>query len=250
MKRSICILAIIATVFMVFLPVSVYAETYSFGGTDMSIDVDDSLWYVFTRDNIKDNSELKELGISYNSMYDILYTNEAYMDALLLYEDGGFVELFVRKKPLEKGIVNLSNYEDAEVLDLAKAIAKKQGAETYSVYENQYKFAKLEYIDSNYGYYLCEFYTVVNKENYTLTFQKTSAYTDAEYEEMTKIVDSIRFDVDPTLKEEIHNSFLENIFTETIGGAAIGAVIGGVVGAIIAIVNKKKKKDQNNAEPS
>ena len=60
MKRSICILAIIATVFMVFLPVSVYAETYSLGGTDMSIDVDDSLWYVFTRDNIKDNSELKE----------------------------------------------------------------------------------------------------------------------------------------------------------------------------------------------
>ena len=250
MKRSICILAIIATVFMVFLPVSVYAETYSLGGTDMSIDVDDSLWYVFTRDNIKDNSELKELGISYNSMYDILYTNEAYMDALLLYEDGGFVELFVRKKPLEKGIVNLSNYEDAEVLDLAKTIAKKQGAETYSVYENQYKFARLEYFDSNYGYYLCEFYTVVNKENYTLTFQKPSTYTDAEYEEMTKIVDSIRFDVDPTLKEEIHNSFLENIFTETIGGAAIGAVIGGVVGAIIAIVNKKKKKDQNNAEPS
>ena len=112
---------------MVFLPVSVYAETYSLGGTDMSIDVDDSLWYVFTRDNIKDNSELKELGISYNSMYDILYTNEAYMDALLLYEDGGFVELFVRKKTLEKGIVNLSNYEDAEVLDLAKAIAKKRG---------------------------------------------------------------------------------------------------------------------------
>lgn len=242
MKRRIGILTTIALVFMVLLPVSVHAATYSLSETDMSIDVDNSLWYVFTRDNIKDNSELKELGISYNTMYDILYTNEAYMDALLLYEDGGYVEFFVRKRPLDTGVVNLSNYEDKDVLDFAKALAKKQGAKTYSVYENQYKFAKLEYYDSNYNYYLCEFYTVVNKENYTFTFQKPSQYTDAEYAEIKKIVDSIRFDVDTSLKEEIPTSSAKDIITKTIGGG----VIGGIVGAIIAFVNKKKKNEQKN----
>ena len=118
MKRRIGILTTIALVFMVLLPVSAHAATYSLSETDMSIDVDNSLWYVFTRDNIKDNSELKELGISYNTMYDILYTNEAYMDALLLYEDGGYVEFFVRKRPLDTGVANLSNYEDKDVLEV------------------------------------------------------------------------------------------------------------------------------------
>jgi hypothetical protein len=166
------------------LPITTYAETYNLGGTDMSISVDDTMWYVFTRDNIKNNSELEELGITYEAMYEILHNNEAYMDAILYYEDGEIVEFFVRKRALDTGIANLSNYKDSEVLELAKELAKKQGASTYSVYENQYKFAKLEYVDSNLGYYICEFVTCVNKDNYTFTFQSTSQFTDEEYAEI------------------------------------------------------------------
>ena len=95
MMRTKCIIMTIIFCFMMFMPISVYAETYHLGGTDMSIQVDDSSWYVFTRDNIKNNSELDELEISYDSMYDILYNNEAYMDAILLYDDGKYVELLV-----------------------------------------------------------------------------------------------------------------------------------------------------------
>ena len=222
----------------IFLPATVYAETYCLGGTDMSISVDDTTWYVFTRDNIKNNSELEALGISYEYMYDSLHHNEAYMDALLLYADGEFVELFVRKRALDAGVANLSNYANSEVLELAKELAEKQGAGTYSVYENQYKFAKLEYIDANCGYYICEYITVVNKDNYTLTFQATSPFADDEYVEIARIVDSIAFDVDASMKEEKTTAVFDGVLAKTIGGA----VIGGVVGFIIAIINKKKKK--------
>lgn len=238
MKRTISVLLSVVLVAAALLPITAFAETYNLGDTDMSISVDDTVWYVFTRDNIKNNSELEELGITYDTMYDILHDNEAYMDAVLYYEDGEYMEFFVRKRALDAGVANLSNYDDSEVLEFAKELAKKQGAETYSVYENQYKFAKLEYIDSNYGYYLCEYYTVVNQDNYTFTFQSTSQFTDWEYAEMETIIDSIKFDVDTSIKEEKKTSKDESI----VGKVIVGAVIGGAVGAGIAIIGKKKKK--------
>lgn len=246
MKRNISILLSVILCIVAFLPITTYAQTYNLGGTDMSISVDDTFWYVFTRDNIKNNSELEELGISYDAMYNILHDNEAYMDAILYYEDGEFVELFVRKRALDAGVANLSNYKNAEVLELAKELAKKQGAETYSVYENQYKFAKLEYIDSNYGYYICEFVTCVNKDNYTITFQSTSQFTDGEYVEIEKIIDSIKFDVDTTIKEKKTTSIADSVVEKTIGGA----IIGGIVGAVMAISNKRKKKRSESDEVS
>ena len=244
MKRTMSILLSVILCFSALLPITTYAETYNLGGTDMSISVDDTTWYVFTRDNIKNNSELEELGIAYGAMYDILHNNEAYMDAILYYEGGEYTELLVRKKALDTGIANLSNYKNSEVLELAKELAKKQGAETYSVYEDQYKFAKLEYIDSNYGYYICEFITCINKDNYTFTFQSTSQFTDEEYAEIENIVDSVKFDVDTSIKEKKTSSFAESVLEKTIGGA----VIGGIVGAVIAITNKKKKKSTESDE--
>ena len=238
MKRIMSVLLSAILCVSAFLPITTYAETYNLGDTDMSISVDDTVWYVFTRDNIKNNSELDELGITYEAMYDILHNNEAYMDAILYYEDGEYTEFFIRKRALDTGIANLSNYKDSEVLELAKELAKKQGANTYSVYENQYKFAKLEYVDSNLGYYICEFVTFVNKDNYTFTFQSTSQFADEEYAEIENIVDSVKFDIDTSIKEKKSSSIAESVIEKTIGGA----VIGGVVGAVIAITNKKKKK--------
>lgn len=237
MKRNLCVLITVMLVLMVFLPVSVFSETYRLGGTDMSIDLDDSLWYVFTRDNIENNAELEELGISYDSIYDVLYNNEAYMDAVLFYIDGDYIQLFVRKRAIEDGIVNLSNYSDEEVLEFAEERAKGQKAEAYSVYKSQYKFAKVEYIDAKLGYYVCEFVTFVNKDIYVMTFQAPSPFDDSEYEEIERMIDSIQFDVDTSLKEPKREALWQRVLTGTIRGA----VIGGITGAVIAIVNKNKK---------
>ena len=162
MKRSVCMLLSVILCAALLWPVSANAALYyDLNGTDMSVFVDDTVWYVFTRDNIKDNPELEELGISYDQMHSILYDNYVYMDAFVIYENGGFVELFIRKKALDTEVVNLANYSNEQVLELAELLAEKQGAEVYSVYENQYKFVKLEYVDSNYGYYVCEFATII-----------------------------------------------------------------------------------------
>lgn len=235
MKRNFFLILSVILCVALFLPVTTYAQAYQMSGTDMTITVNDTEWYVFTRDNIKDNPELAELGVSYEDMHSILYDNEAYMDAILFYEDGGYIEFFVRKRPLDTGLVNLSNYKDSEVATFAKEIAKKQNTDNYGVYENTYKFAKLEYFDATYNYYVCEYITVVNKDDYTLTFQSETEFTEWEYEEIKRIVDSIQFDVDTSLKEKTGSN---SLIARVIGGG----VAGGIAGLIIGLKNKKKKK--------
>ena len=242
MKRTISIFLSVVLCVLALLPMAAHAQTFTLSDTDLRIDVDDSMWYVFTRDNIENNPEMEELGITYESIYDILYENQAYMDAVLVYDDGGFMEFFVRKKALDSGVANLSNYEDDEVQVLGKELAKKLGSETFSLYKNQYKYVKLDYFDQNAGYYICEYITVVNKENYTFTFQSETPFADDEYAEIESIMDSISFDVDTTLKEEKTASAAGGVWGKTVAGA----ITGGLVGAVVAIFNRKKKNKSNN----
>ena len=244
MRRKMLSALIIAMCVIFALSVNVFAQTYELSGTDLQVRVDDTYWYVFTRDNIVNNAELEELGISYEYMYNVFHNNAVYMDAILIYDNGEFTELFIRKKTLDGSIVNLSNYEDDKVMELASSLAERQGATDYSVYTNNYKFARSEYIDSSLGYYICEFVTVVNKDNYTLTFQSTSKFDEWEYEQIEDIVNSIVFDVDTTLKEPENTPFWENVLKNTLGGA----LIGGAAGGVISFFSKKKRKARKDAE--
>ena len=245
MKRSLCLL--LAILICLALPVTVYAETYQISDTDLSIQFDNSIWYVFTRDNIENNPELEELGVSYEDMCNILNNNNAYMDSVLYYDDGDYIELFVRKTAQTSGMANLSNYSDGKVTELAAALAKRQNAEVYSVYQNQYKFIRLEYLDTSANLYLYEFITIVNKENYSFTFQSPSEFTDEKREEAENIIDSIQFEVDLTLKEKSNTSFWKNVITKTIGGA----IAGGIAGGVIALISKKKaKKNSVSVDPT
>ena len=207
----------------------------------MSISIDDTSWYVFTRDNIKNNSELSSLGISYDEMYKILYDNKAYMDAFIIYEDGDFIEFFIRKNAVaSSGPANLSNYSDDFVLDVAKGLAENQGTNNYSVYKTQYKFGKLEYFDNNSSYYIYEFYTIINKEAYTFTFQSTSALTTAERKEIEQIINSIKFTIDSTIKEPETSSIWDGIIVKAMSGAILGGAIG-----LGSFLFRKKKKAKN-----
>ena len=236
---------LVILVFCLACPLTVYAKTYTMSNTDISISVDDSSWYVFTRDNLQNNSDLKELGADPNEMRDILEGIMAYMDAFLLYEDGDFVELLIRKTKIENSFTNLSNYSYEEVLELAELLGERQNTKNYSVYENQYKFVKLEYFDSTYDYYICEFLTIVNKDNYTLTFQSPSAFTNSERDEIQNIVDSVKFDIDssmeeliPTASEEQNKPSVYDEMTETF---FVSLVSGGLMGLFAIIVNKMKR---------
>ena len=58
MKRNICMLLTVILCLVALFPVTASAKTYTLSDTDMQISIDDTYWYVFTRDNIKDNPEL------------------------------------------------------------------------------------------------------------------------------------------------------------------------------------------------
>lgn len=241
MKRIVCILMALV-LSAAFWSVSVSAETYDLSDTDMSIRLDDTVWYVFTRDNIEHNAELEELGISYDAIHDILYNSDIYMDAIVYYKDGTYLEFFVRKKAMHAGSINLTERPDDQVLTMAKIRAQQYGAETYSVYKNQYKFAKLEYFDGNEQYHVCEYVTIVNKTNYVFTFQSKAAFTQWESAQMEEIIDSIQFDMDTAVEEKDEDSFWDYVLPRTIGGAVIGGAVGGVLE--IRKIRKKKKAGQ------
>ena len=100
----------------------------------------------------------------------------------------------------------------------------------------------MEYIDSNFGYYICEFVTVVNNDTYTFTFQSSSQFTDWEYEEIDNIMDSIRFDIDSSLKEPKSTSFWGSVIEKAIGGA----ILGGIASVIVIIAKKSNQSGINS----
>ena len=137
-------------------------------------------------------------------------------------------------------MVNLSKYNEDEVRFFSKKIAERVFSENYSVYESEYKFAKMEYIDQEFN--ICEYVTVINGENYTFTFQATAPFVDEEYVEMKSIVDSARFEIDESLKENKFGFSFGGVVWSTIKGGVIGAIVGGFSWLIF----KRKKKNQMN----
>lgn len=239
MKKRL--LSVIATVLccLLILPMTAFARTYTVGETDLSIKIDDTRWYVFTRNNIKNNQELVDLGIPYDDMYNLMHDNDVFLDAIGLYLDTGkIIELFLRKRDID-GIENLSTCSDDKVLELTTALAKKQGSTDYCIYKTAYKFTKMEYYQS--GYYVMEYSTIMNGDNYTLTFQANSAFSNREYEEMDSIVDSIAFNVAPSSSTNTNTSNSSSLFDELLEKFIVGAAIAGIVGGISWLLTKKKK---------
>ena len=193
MKRYIHILLAAILLVGLLLPVSASAMPYKMHNTDISLQVDDTRWYVFTPDNILGNPELEELGITYDWMKQFFTDNNAYMDAILYYEDGNYIELFVRKKATDSGVANLSNHNEKFINKVAKGAAEELGAEDYSIYENQYKFIDIEYYDAEVECYVCQYITIVNKDVYTVSFQASAPYTQEQHQEMKEILQSNEF---------------------------------------------------------
>lgn len=225
---------ILLFVFLMFVPIVGDATTFELKNTDMDITIDESEWYVFTPDNILDNPELEELGLTYEYMLESFQNNQAYLDAILFYYDSeDYIELFVRKVALED-IGNLVNYDDDFIERFGQALADEQNA-NYEIYRTDYPFILLDYMDQ--GFYLQEYYTIVNGNGYTITAQKPNAFSREDKARVEKIVDSVSFDVDLSLKE--HNSKETN---KEVNYIIIGISSVVLVVVILLTVFKNKKE--------
>ena len=230
---------------ILLIPNGVFAASYDIDGT-MSVEIDNSEWYVFTRNNIENNKELEELGVTYEYMDNFFKSNNAYLDAMLVYQNTGeIIELIVRKTN-SAGAINSSNYSDDDFLESVKKELSNRNISNTKIYnKNGYKYAYVEYSDS--GYSISQYFTVINGYNYAIHIQKVGNIDDEDSLRFSEIIDSIKFKVDTSLKEpkiKSEKGFFDSIVGRAIIGALIGAAIGGGSSVIMMVV--KKNKNNNN----
>lgn len=237
MKKRILI---ITTFVLLYLsPLGVYAEAFKINETDISIEFDTNEWNVFTRDNIMNNPNLDKLGIDYDTLKKNMNDNYIYLDAIFLNNDTANNLEFIIRKTKADSIINFSNYTDDDILDIAKSLADKQNSNNYDIYKNNYKYAYLDYTDK--GYYLVEYYTVINGDSYTITIQKTNSINSDEKEKIKNIIDTIEFDVDKTLEEKnLETGIKYSSTSKYVKSAIIGATIAVVIYFMYFIIKKKK----------
>ena len=233
--------------FMVMLfPVLAKAEMYVVPETDVSITIDESQWYVFTRGNIKDNKELVDLGISYDYMNNLFTSNNIYLDAALFdeTEEKNNLELFIRVVPLTEEVGNLHTYSESQIKEFGDGLLNsgKFNMTSYKIYGNKYKYIEFEYTDLGYNVY--QFYTIINGKGYNFTIQKTKEFTEADKTLVKSIIDTVTFKLDNHYERPIgEEQSGSSIKDSAIRGGIIGAIVG-VIGAIAA--KKKKGKQQEN----
>ncbi len=244
MKKAVCFLMMI--LFVVCSPLAVSAQTYEVEGTDMTITIDDSIWYVFTRDNLAGNPELDELGLDYDEFYRDMMDYNIYMDAMLFFEDGDYLDLMVVVGE-ENDYVNLSNYDDSVVLDSGAATFEGYAEkEDLAIFENDYKYIVAEYFDGD--AYLIQYLTVVNGYAYSFRFLSDAPLTEEKREMAAEIMEDVRFDVDTTMKEK--SVFLRTVSSVINKEIRMIALWGGIlvlaIPAIIVITVVKNKEAKKN----
>ncbi len=192
--------AILLFLLMLF-PLFVEAKTYQPSGTDLSISIDDYTWYVFTRDNIRNNPELKEIGLTYEEMNTNMKSNDLYLDAILFDENDNneTLELLIKLVDLDDEAGNLHTYSDKEINEIGKEMVKTFKAmefdiDDFKVYKNKYKFLEFEWQYDGYNFYY--FFTTINGQGYGFTVQKINAITHSDKITIKNIIDSISFDID------------------------------------------------------
>lgn len=236
MKRLIMILIII-------FPIFVFGMEYQDSSINLTINVDNYL--VFTRNNIKDNANLKEFGITEEYMQDNMSKNSIYFD--IVPDDFSHEILIII--PEEKDMINnLSNVPESFLNELGEKLAKEVGLDKSEVYKNKYTYLVREYSDNIKGYNIINYCTIVNGRGYNFQLQKKDEITQEEKDTLKKIIDSADIKILDEYKDESEDVMKamtgdkkgfdwKKVITRTI----IGGVIGGIGGLILGFINKKIK---------
>lgn len=210
------------------MPLMTQAATFEVPSADMSFTLADD-WYVFTRDNLEDNTDLEDLEITAEDMQDYLLEYDLYVDAFT--EDYDF---FVYKTATED-VGSLPDYYDFELEEFATSIMNTYGADSYEIYDNDYKYIRIEYFESD--YYVIDYFTIIDNQYYILSIQKLDEeFSDSERQMMQDIVDSVQFDnYEPEDNKEL--------IIVAIGICLV--VVLGVTALVVSRVKDKKDSKEN-----
>ncbi len=235
----------------IFMPIFVFAKEIKVDETDLTIDLDENVWYVFTRNNIKDYEYLSSFDLTYDYMNNVFMENNAYLDAYTFWDNdnNNGVELFVIKVP-NSVIINLNLYDEKEVMSIFDDLAKEKNIKDYNIYRNDNSvFGHLSYLDSN--LYLEEYVTVINGDTYSIKFQSSVPFDSSKIEFIENIMNSVSFDYKIREDEKVPISKKsESIWISALKGALIGGLVGGVSSVVYTFVFKKKEKNNKNNKNS
>lgn len=214
------------------------AKTVDLNEIDLKLDFKDD-WYVFTRYNLDNNSDLEELNVTKEYMQNFFEHNLAYIDAV---PSNFNYELILRIGNEKNEINNLTNYDDKFVKEVAAELGKGTNSDKYDIYNNGiYKFATVEYFDSETKFNIVAYYTVVNNNGYTFQIQKEEAITDDDKAEFKDIINTIKFNVNEKDSNKEKEEIKKDNSSFNWNSVVIYTLIGAVAGGIGAAITKKKK---------
>jgi len=213
-------------------PFLVMAKDYDIKDINLKFNVSDE-WIVFTRDNLDNNKDLEDLGLTKDDLLPSYKLQGIYFDGI---KDD--IELLVMVPNIKLEVNNLSNFSDNLVKDTAKELGKKVNTDNFSTYYAKHKFATVNYYDAKTQLYIVNYYTVVNAKGYNFQIQKSTEITDDDIKSLEKIIDTVEIETLPAYEkdETKEKSFsFKNILIDALIGAAVGGL-----GALVLKLTKKK----------
>ena len=223
---------------LILIPINIKAAEYDVKSANLKISFSDD-WYVFTRENIENNEDLKNIKVTADYMNKFFNTNSAYIDAIKSNLE------FVLRIGDEVDFESLTSYPDEKVSEIAQDFGAINKTSDYKTYTNKYKYIVLNYKVND--YYIHIYATVINSKWYTFTVQKKSEFKAEEITEIKRIIDSVDYTIIEKVSEkekEIEKEAIEKASKtnriKTIVAYIVVVVIGIAIVGNIVLKNKSR----------
>lgn len=229
---------LIVFLLLLLIPIISYAQNYKIKDINLEIEIDDN-YYVFTRDNLKNNPGLEKVLVSEEEMLKYLESKSVYLDAI--HRTSGDWELSLLVTEADSDINNLSSLSKDLLEKTGEGIQKKFNADDYSIYSiNDLKFISVDYYDSASNRYVSYYFTVVNSHIYSFILYKKNAISSEEKKEYKKIIDNVKINVLDDYKDEPLQKEID-AYKSNSNYKYLWIIFIIIIAAIIYIVFKKKR---------
>ena len=175
---------LIITLFLL-LPTTTRAKTYELKNSEIIISFDDENWTVATREDVRNSSLVKKYNMNYKDIESLLEKTSAYAYAINNDNVKKILEFFVFSPEMSFG------YDDNQINEFREILVEETGADSYTIYENDYKYIKIEYYDFNSKVYLLDYHTIVNSNYYVFKAQKNSEFNEEEKQQIKEMIDNV-----------------------------------------------------------
>ena len=191
MKKVIIIIILMV---VLVIPVCVYGDTFIIPETDIIMTLDEDIWMVFTRKNIKNKELLEEYGLSYEQTNKFFELNNVYLQSFaeLNTNDviGATIELYVYKTKITDDIKALIDLNEESVVMIENELVTSVNATKHDYYTNDNNtYIYYEFLDKD--THVANYFTIINGNNYYFSFRSSEPFSDEVIKGMDNIIDSI-----------------------------------------------------------